>query len=295
MSERTPQQAEQLISLHDIWLFIAPLKWMLVVGAFCGAVLGWGSSWLFQPIYRAAVTMLPTKSPESNNGSGGIAGPVGGLAALAGINLQSGDNQVGAAEYLRSKTLVMKFIDTHDLMRILYAGRWDATKREWIPNWRGRVPTESSAVRRIRAGVIKISEDKKNGLLTVEAEWRDPALAYRWANDFVSLANDGLRRRAILDAQATIDYLNGQLEKTQTFEVKAALARIIETQLKNLTLAQVREDYAFRVVDAAVLPDQDDMVSPKRSIFAIVGLFFGAGLFGWLKLRSLTPPVNRKR
>jgi uncharacterized protein involved in exopolysaccharide biosynthesis len=287
MSERTPQQSERLISLHDIWLFIVPLKWMLAVGAICGAVLGWGSSWLFQPIYGAAVTMLPTKSPESSGGSGGIAGQVGGLAALAGINLQSGDSQVGSAEYLRSKTLVMKFIDTHDLMPILYARQWDNNKREWIPNWRGRIPTESSAVRRIKTGVVKISEDKKTGLLTVTVEWHDPVLAYRWANDFVILANDGLRRRAILDAQATIDYLNRQLEKTQTFEVKAALSRIIETQLKNLTLAQVREDYAFRVVDAAVLPDQDDMTSPKRSIFAIVGLFFGASLFGWLKLRSL--------
>jgi uncharacterized protein involved in exopolysaccharide biosynthesis len=287
MSERTLSQVEQSISVLDIWRFIAPLKWMLIAGAICGSALGWGASWLFQPIYSASVTMLPTKSPESSNGSGGISGQVGGLAALAGINLQVSDNQVGAAEYLRSKTLITKFIDKYDLMPILFSGRWDSKKREGIPNWRGRIPTESNAVRRIRVSVVKISEDKRTGLVTVAVEWRDPALAYQWANDFVSLANDGLRRRAILDAQATIDYLNGQLEKTQTLEVKAALSRIIETQLKNLTLAQVREDYAFRVVDAAVLPDQDDMTSPKRSIFAIVGFLFGAGLFGWLKFRSL--------
>jgi uncharacterized protein involved in exopolysaccharide biosynthesis len=288
MTERTSLQSEQSISAHDIWQVIAPLKWMLIAGAVCGAVLGWGASWLFQPIYGATVTMLPTKSPESSNGSGGISDEVGGLAALAGINLQSGNNQVGAAEYLRSKTLVIKFIDTHDLMPVLFVGRWDSKKREGIPNWRGKIPTESSAVRRIRAGIVKISEDKRTGLVTVTVQWHDPALAYRWANDFVSLANDGLRRRAILDAQATIDYLNGQLEKTQTLEVRAALARIIETQLKNLTLAQVREDYAFRIVDAAVLPDQDDIVSPKRSIFAMLGLFLGASVFGWLKFRSLS-------
>src|ERR1700730_13287697 len=116
MTERTSQQSEQSISLKDLWQVIAPLKWMLVAGAVCGGVLGWSSSWLFHPIYHATITMLPTKSPESSNGSGGIAGQVGGLAAGAGINLQSNDNSVGASEYLRSKTLVMKFIDTHDLM-----------------------------------------------------------------------------------------------------------------------------------------------------------------------------------
>lgn len=294
MSEPKLQQSEQSISVHDIWQIIAPLKWMLVTGAICGSLVGWGASWLFQPIYGATVTMLPTKSPESSNGSGGLSGQVGGLAALAGINLQGNENQVGAAEYLRSKTLIMKFIDTHDLMPVLYAGRWDGKKREGIPNWLGRIPTESSAVRKIKAGIIKISEDKRTGLITVAVDWHDPVLAFRWANDFVSLANDGLRRRAILDAQATIDYLNGQIEKTQTLEVKAALSRIIETQLKNLTLAKVREDYAFRVIDAAVLPDQDDIVSPKRSLFAIAGLLIGASVFGWIKSRSFSTASLRR-
>jgi uncharacterized protein involved in exopolysaccharide biosynthesis len=287
MTERTLQQSEQSVSLQDIWRVMAPLKWMLVAGAVCGSLLGWGASWLFHPIYNATVTMLATKSPESSNGSGGIAGQVGGLAALAGINLQGDDSHLmGAAAYLRSKTLVMKFIETHDLMPVLYASRWDNNKHEWLPGWNGKIPTESSAVRKIRSSVIKIAEDKRSGLFTVSVDWRDPALAYRWANDFVSLANEGLRRRAILDAQATIDYLNEQLEKTQTLEVKAALSRIIETQLKNLTLAKVREDYAFRVVDAAVLPDQEDVTSPKRWLFAMVGFFIGASMFGWLKSRS---------
>ena len=288
MAEQTPRQSEESISARDIWRFVAPLKWALLLGAFLGAAFGYGASWLIKPVYSASVTMLPTKSPESSNGSGGISGQVGGLAALAGISLQpGGDNQVGAAEYLRSKTLVKIFIESHDLMPILYPGRWNASTKEGIPNWRGRIPTESAAVRRVRASVVKISEDKRSGLLTVSVDWSDPALAFHWANDFVGLANDGLRRRAIQDAQATINYLNAQLEKTQTLEVKAALSRIIETQLKNLTLAQVREDYAFRVIDAAVLPDQDDMASPKRPVYAMVGLLLGAVLCGRFKLRSL--------
>jgi uncharacterized protein involved in exopolysaccharide biosynthesis len=287
MTERT-LQSEQSVSLRDIWRFIAPLKWMLLAGAICGSALGWGASWLFQPVYNATVTMLPMKSPESGNGAGGVAGQIGGLAALAGINLPNDDNHMASAAYLRSKALVMKFIETHDVMPILYAHRWDNIKHEWIPSWSGRIPTEASAVRKLRSSVIKISEDKRTQLFTVSVDWRDPVLAYRWANDYVSLANDGLRKRAIADAQSTIDYLNEQLEKTQTLEVKAALSRIIETQLKNLTLAKVREDYAFRVIDAAVLPDKDDISSPVRWLFALVGLVLGAGLFGWLKYRSLS-------
>jgi uncharacterized protein involved in exopolysaccharide biosynthesis len=281
-------QTERSISVADVWRFMAPLKWWLFAGAICGAVLAYGASWLVQPVYSATVTMLPMKSPESSNGAGGISGQVGGLAALAGINLGGGDNnQVGASEYLRSKTLAARFIQTHDLMKTIFAGRWDEAKHEWIPNWRGRIPTEARAIKLVRTNIIKISEDKKSGLVTVSATWRDRAMASQWANDFVALANDGLRSRAILDAQSTIDYLNGQIERTQTLEVKTALSRIIETQLKNLTLAKVREDYAFRVVDPAVPPDQDDLASPRRSVFAFVGLILGAAFFGWLKARSI--------
>jgi len=281
-------QVEQSISVGDVFRIIAPIKWTLVLGALCGFVLGYGLSWLVQPVYTSTVTMLPTKSPESSNGAGGLSGQVGGLAALAGINIGgANENQVGAAEYLRSRTLITKFIDTHDLLHFFFRSRWDDNKHEWIPNWRGRIPTEARAIKFFKDNILRIAEDKKSGLFTVSCTWSDPALAFRWANDFVSLANDGLRKRAILDAQSTIDYLNAQLERTQTLEVKAALSRIIETQLKNLTLAQVREDYAFRVIDIAVQADKDDQASPKRPIYALVGMAFVASLFGWFKSRSL--------
>ncbi len=69
--------------------------------------------------------MLPTKTPESSNGLGGIASQVGGLAALAGVNLQSNENIVAASEYLRSDGLARKFIDSHGLMVLLFPNRWD--------------------------------------------------------------------------------------------------------------------------------------------------------------------------
>jgi uncharacterized protein involved in exopolysaccharide biosynthesis len=283
MNSQLSYPSEQSLSLGDVWRVLAPIKWTLIAGAVLGAVLGWGASRLIHPIYRATTTMLPTKSPESSNGLGGIATQVGGLAALAGINLQPNDNSVGSGEYLRSNTLMGKFIDSHDLMPILYPNRWDGRKHEGIPGRFGGAPTESAAIRRLKASVVKISEDKRTGLLTVTVDWRDPALARQWANDFVALANNGLRTRAIVDAQATIDYLNGQIEKTQSVQIREALYRIVETQLKTLALANVREDYAFRVVDAAVLPDDGSVVSPKRWLFTAFGLLFGACALGWVR------------
>jgi uncharacterized protein involved in exopolysaccharide biosynthesis len=168
-------------------------------------------------------------------------------------------------------------------MPLLFPTKWDAQRHDWIA---GRPPpTEASGIRRLHSKFVKISEDKRTGLLTLTFDWPDPNLAYRWANDFVAMANEGLRSRTLLDAQAEIDYLNGEIEKTQSVQVREALNKIIETQLKTLALAHVREDYAFRVVDAAILPDAEDKVFPKRALFGAAGLIIGAALCGWLRLR----------
>jgi uncharacterized protein involved in exopolysaccharide biosynthesis len=210
---------------------------------------------------------------------------MGGLAALAGINSQSDDAQVVSSEYLKSNTLAAQFIESHQMMPLLFPGRWDARRGQWIPSRFGWVPTQAAGVRKFHARVLKISEDKRTSLVTVNFNWPDPALAYRWANEFVSMANEGLRTRAIADAKNTLSYLMGQIENTQSVQVREGLDKIIETEYRILALANAREDYAFRVVDAAVMPDSDDMVSPKRVVFGLVGLIVGALAFGAIRSR----------
>jgi uncharacterized protein involved in exopolysaccharide biosynthesis len=286
MDNQASRQSEEF-SVADMVRAIAPIKWALLIGGLCGAVIGLGSSWLVTPIYRASTTMLPTKSPESSNGLGGIAGQVGGLAALAGINLQTNDTQVASSEYLKSNTLAARFIASHKMMPMLFPDKWDARRGEWIPSRFGGPPSETAGVRRFHLRVVKISEDKRTGLLTLTFEWPDRSLAYRWANEFVSMANDGLRSQAMLDAKNTIAFLSGEIDRTQSIQVKESLYKIIETQYRTLALANVREDYAFRVVDAAMMPDSADRVSPKRPLFGLVGLIVGAIIFGTIRFRLL--------
>jgi uncharacterized protein involved in exopolysaccharide biosynthesis len=286
MNNQASSRSEESISISDIARAMAPIKWTLLVGALCGAVIGLGSSWLFTPIYQATTTMLPTKSPESSNGLGGVASQVGGLAALAGINIQSNDSQVASSEYLKSNTLAAQFIASHEMLPMLFPDKWDARRGEWIPS-RSGPPTASAGVRKFHSRAVKISEDKRTSLLTLTFDWPDPSLAYRWANEFVSMANNGLRSRAILDAKNTISYLNGEIDKTQSIQVKESLYKIVETQYRTLALANSKEDYAFRVVDAAVMPDPEDKVSPKRALFGLLGLIVGAIIFGAIRSRSL--------
>jgi len=101
-------------------------------------------------------------------------------------------------------------------------------------------------VERFRKTVLDIHDEKLKGTTTITIDWRDPAIAARWANDFVALANDLLRGRAIDESTRNIDYLNKQLEHTTVVEIQHAMYGLVEAQTKSLMLAHGRLEYASR-------------------------------------------------
>ena len=46
-------------------------------------------------------------------------------------------------------------------------------------------------------------------------------------------------------------------------------------------LANVRQEYAFRVIDAAAVSDEDDHIKPRISLMLVFGLLLGS-IFGIL-------------
>jgi uncharacterized protein involved in exopolysaccharide biosynthesis len=124
-----------------------------------------------------------------------------------------------------------------------------------------------------KRGSLEIHNDKLKGTTTISVYWTDPAVAARWANGFVALANDLVRTKAREDAQRNVDYLNDQVAKTNSLELRRILYNLIESETKTLMLANARIEYAFTVVDPAVVPAV--RVSPKRTLMVASGLLIG--------------------
>ena len=82
-----------------------------------------------------------------------------------------------------------------------------------------------------------------------------------------------MRIDAVNDAEKSIQYLTAEIERTQVAELKSVFYRLIEEQTKNLMLAQVRDDYVFKIVSEAVLPETKS--NPKRSLIVIAITFLG--------------------
>jgi uncharacterized protein involved in exopolysaccharide biosynthesis len=123
--------------------------------------------------------------------------------------------------------------------------------------------------------VRSVTEDAKTGLITLAIEWEDRELAARWVEELVRRANGEMRRRAIDESSRSLAFLDEQAQKTNVLEVQQAIYKLMESEMKTMTMANVREEYAFRVIDPPVVADADDEAWPNKPLIAV-----GAALLG---------------
>jgi uncharacterized protein involved in exopolysaccharide biosynthesis len=237
--------------------------------------------------YEGAVLVNYASEDASTGSLASLAGEFGGLASLAGINLSSTTVQrTEAIATLGSRQFSSAFIEKHGLLPVLFPDLWDAAAKKWTVTG-SDVPTMSDAFEAFDTDMRRITDDKSTGLITVSIRGRAPEQVAEWANALVSEADTQLRERALRDSRFTIAFLEKELNGTDVFEVRQAIARVLEAEINKATLANGRAEYAFRVVDPAVRPEIDDFVWPNRPLIMALGLVLGLGLgFAYVLLRE---------
>jgi uncharacterized protein involved in exopolysaccharide biosynthesis len=236
------------------------------------------------PVYRAQITVLRLSNSEQNGilsslGSGGAAGA---LAGLAGINLDMDDFKKESLALLTSRDFTVQFIQQENLMPLLFPDMWDSHANRWRTDDPNKVPTLDKALDLFDKDVRVVSEDRRNGLTLVSMEWPDRFLAAKWANSYVARANAQLRQRNIEYSRRSLEFLNQKLADTTVREIQQTLYRLMETELRRITLASVREEYAYRVIDSARVPLASKRVRPHRTLSLLGGLAAALLLSGWI-------------
>lgn len=275
------QQASDARELDLLQLANSILReWKTVIGVVviavaCAVVYGFVAS----RIYRSEALIVPTNDYAETTGAGNLVGQLSGLASIVGLGANVGETQTQVSlALLTSRGFLESYIQEEQILPILYASRWDARRQTWR-NTNDEVPTIAEAVEYFQRNVLKVNQDRRTGLVHVLVEWSDPDLAAKWANDIVARVNAQTRSAAVAEAKRNQEFLNHELEKSGPIELKQAIYRLQEAQIKKEMLANVRQDYAFKVVDRARAADTDDYVKPKRSALvlfaALVGLIVG--------------------
>jgi uncharacterized protein involved in exopolysaccharide biosynthesis len=268
---------------HRLWILLSVVLFAVV---FTAAAL------LITPVYRATAVLVPANTNQSGGGLSGALGQLGGLAALAGVDVNDSIQVEEALAVMNSREFTEAFIRDRNLLPMLFASEWDAEARAWKGAPEDH-PTLARGFKYFDSRVRTVSRDRTTRLVTVSVEWRDPVLAADWVNDLVGRLNAEMRSRAIAATEASVGYLEKELATTSTIETKQAIARLMEAQINQKMLANVTQEYAFRIVDRALPPDPKDVVWPNKLLLValgpIVGLIVGVAavvVLGSLSRRS---------
>ena len=259
-------EIDLIASLRVLWEF----KYVIVSVTAVVVLVSFYIALTATPIFRADVVVAKV-SDSVMSGAASLVSQFGGLGRLAGLGIGAGGTERESQAVLESRRLAEKFIDRNDLLQELSPDSSDPLTIWW-------------AVSQFRERVLIISEDVTEGITTVSIKWTDPAVAARWANEYVALANEFIRTRALEESQRNVDYLNKQIEQTKEVGLQRVMYNLIETETKTLMLANARAEYAFTVVDPAVAPEI--RMSPRRKLIVLSGGVLG-GLFGVLAVFAI--------
>jgi uncharacterized protein involved in exopolysaccharide biosynthesis len=235
---------------------------------------------LATPYYRAEAVVTAVR-PDTGGGAMSLATDI---AGAMGVDLMQQNGEIETANaVLTSRNVIAQFVTRNDLVPVL-----SAPGKKPLTLW--------FAVKRFRDNILTIHNDTKKGVTIISVEWTDPRVAARWANGFVALVNEIIRTRALDETRRNINYLNGQMAQTTDLEVKRAMYNLIESETKKAMLANGKIEYAFQVVDPAIIPEVRD--HPKRTLIVMVATLLamltsiGVAFFRDVRRRERLAPTD---
>ena len=261
---------------------------ILILTLLCG--IGALAVALTTPNTYQAYVLISSSQKSSGGGLSALASQYGGVAALAGINLGSGNNEMDSAiSLLQSRKFIISMIEEENLKPVLFPKSWNSEENAWLihtPSTFSRIknsfatevkpidpiPSDLAAFK-VFDSLLSVSTDKLSGLVTVRMESEDPQWAAETANKIIIRLNEYLRNQAILQSDKNIRYLEQEIANTPLVEFKSALYDLVETESRNKMFSNVNQEYAFKVIDPALIPEQ--AVKPKRALILIMGVMLG--------------------
>lgn len=205
MKARDSARDKESINLLDLFIVLARHKKLVIGTPLIMGSIALGISLLLTPVFSSTAKILPPQQQASSGMAamigqlGGLAGAAGGLAGLKTPN----DLYIGLLE---SRTIADRIIDRFKLKERYQNRNLDETRKQLGDN-------------------TVIASGKKDGLISVTANDRDPQFAADLANAYIDELSALTKRMALGEASQRRLFFEGQLKdaKEQLANAEVAL------------------------------------------------------------------------
>jgi len=298
----TPDRCdEDEINLLDYWRVIWKRRRLIGYIVVATVVMTAVVSLFMTNIYQAKAVITPVAGKDGTGGSS--------VASM--MAQQFGIVQAGPApgteifNLLKSNVVREKMLEKYQLMPVLFPEKWDSRRKQWKKGdgWGftlnplaligvarklvgpedvvakkkdPSVPDEWDGIRML-TNIIAVTQNLKENTITISVDFRDPEMAATIAKNLMDTLVDYIAAEAKRVSSINRKYLEAQLaENTDPF-IKQKIYMLIAQQIETVTMAEIKENFAFKVIDPPKAPDRK--IKPNRAqmvmLSFVVALFIG--------------------
>lgn len=287
-----------------------------------GSIIAIAVSLIAPDIYRAGAVITPVKSQDASMG-GGISTLSQQFGGLAGITLPDSGSTAEIISLLNSNILREKVLQRDGVMQMIFAERWDADKKKWRGGGRsssllaplerakallrpmasaaedsgdGSAPTVWEGIRKLK-DMVSVVQSARENTITISADSLRPETSAKTVGFILYTLNEHMSAEAQRVARINRAYLEGQLNSASDPIIRQKIYGLVARQIEMDMMSEVKENFAFKVIDPPMVPDQ--RISPRRSRMVVAGVaaslivgLFAAFLLDFALRRSRCAPVS---
>ena len=283
LAHEAPEAAGQLsdtqfAALHLLhYVQILWSRWIVIVVATVAAGLAYGliTKFVLVKFYRAQAVIAPI---SSSGGLGSMSGASdmmdnmgGGLMSL--FNLASGGDSASVAE--RYLSIMNSYAFTIELIKRYHL------ERKIVDSTSKNAPTVTRwQMHRALLSRFSAEYNYRSGNLELYFQDPSPDDAQRILGYYLDSLRDKLRNEEVQSASAAAVSLQDEIRKTSDALLQTQLYELMARQVQREKVAQVQADFAFKVIEPPVVPDNYYAPSARKNAIVAAAVTF-ALLCGW--------------
>jgi len=255
------EEYDDEINLLDYFNVLKKRKKLILIIVAVSVVTTVIYSLLATKIYKARAVIMPAIQQREQ-------GNISAIAMQFGISTPSTSNVSELVSLLNSNILMEKVIKRYNLLPIFFDNKELNKNPHTDKTWDGI---------RFLKDIYKVKYNQKDSTIELSAEFKDPRISADILNCILTELTDYMSSEAKRVAETNKKYLESQLDKTSDPFIKTKIYNLIAQQIEQTMLAEVKENFAFKVIDPPKVPDK--RTKPKRMLMImmafVTSLFVG--------------------
>ncbi len=251
-----------VIMRHKVLIFCITILGVIVTGV---------AALLMTPVYEANALIAPAgKSSTDYAGMGGMSA----MAFSIGLTTPASASMAELVNLLNSNILKEETVRRHNLVPLLSGKSATDTRSE--------EQKIRSAVGFLQ-GALKVEPMRKENAIRLSMRSRDPKMAATILDNVLAELTEHMSSEARRVAQTNKKYLEGEVDRTTDPFIRAKIYSLIAQQVETSMMAEVKENFAFKMLDPPRVPSHKS--GPNRSRMVMIA--FAASLIAGIVVAFL--------